>query len=89
MLKNRSLNFKKKSKIDLIIFLSDFTAEGCPILALNLIDELKKKKLSTLVVRFYKKNNELLDKFINRKGIDPKKLISLNIRDQKFDPKRN
>ena len=35
------LKFKKKSKIDLIIFLDDFTAEGCPILALNLIDELK------------------------------------------------
>ncbi len=32
---------------------------------------------------------EFIDKFINRKGIDPKKLISLNIRDQKFDPKRN
>ena len=57
---------KKKSKIDLIIFLSDFTAEGCPILALNLIDELKKKQISTLVVRFYNKNNELFDKFISR-----------------------
>ena len=27
---------------------------------------------------------EFIDKFINRKGIDPKKLISLNIRDQKL-----
>lgn len=61
------LKLKKKSKVDLIIFLTDFTAEGCPILALNLIDEFKKKQLSILVVRFYNKNNELLDKFISRK----------------------
>jgi len=67
------LKFKKNSKIDLIIFLSDFTAEGCPILALNLIDELKKKQINPLVVRFYNKNNELLNKFASR-GIETKSM---------------
>ncbi len=67
------IKFKKKSKIDLIIFLDDFTAEGCPILALNLIDELKKKKLSSLVIRFHNKNNELLDQF-NSRGIATKSM---------------
>ncbi len=67
------MEYKKKSKIDLIIFLDDFTAEGCPILALNLIDELKKKQLNTLVVRLHNKNNELLNKFISR-GISTKSM---------------
>lgn len=67
------MEYKKKSKIDLIIFLDDFTAEGCPILALNLIDELKKKQLNSLVVRLNNKNNELLNKFISR-GISTKSM---------------
>ena len=67
------LKFKKKPKTDLIIFLDDFTAEGCPILSLNLIDELKKKKINSLVVRFHNKNNELLNEF-NSRGIITKSM---------------
>lgn len=57
-----------KQKIDFIIVLNDLTAEGCPVLALNLIDECLKKDIKPMLLRFYNKNNELLDKFIS-KGI--------------------
>ena len=33
------MSFSVIKKIDLIIVLNDLTAEGCPILALDLIDE--------------------------------------------------
>ncbi len=57
----------KKRIFDLFIVLYDLTAEGCPILALNLIDELKKKKINILVLTFKDNNNELLDEFKKRK----------------------
>ena len=57
----------KKDKTDIVIILDDLTAEGCPILALNLIDEFKKKKLKVLVLRFKDKNNELKKEFTKRK----------------------
>ena len=52
---------------DLFIILDDLTAEGCPILALNLIDEFKKKNLKILLLRFRENNNELLKEFKKRK----------------------
>ena len=57
---------KSKKKIDLFIVLFDLTAEGCPILALNLIEELKKNKLEILLLTFRDTNNELLNEFKER-----------------------
>ena len=53
----------KKRIFDLFIVLYDLTAEGCPILALNLIEELKKKKFNILLLTFKDTNNELLYEF--------------------------
>ena len=70
------MSFSDIKKIDLIIVLNDLTAEGCPILALDLIDESLKKGLKPLVVRFFNNNDELLNEFTKR-GI---KVISLNLK---------
>ena len=58
-----------KKKFDLFIVLYDLTAEGCPILALNLIDELKKNKIETLLITFRDSNNELLPE-LKKRNID-------------------
>ncbi len=59
------INSQKKA-FDLFIVLNDLTAEGCPILALNLIDESKRKKLKILLLTFKETNNELLNQFRKR-----------------------
>ena len=58
-----------KKKFDLFIVLYDLTAEGCPILALNLIEELKKNKIETLLLTFRDSNNELLPE-LKKRNID-------------------
>ena len=59
------INSKNKS-FDLFIILNDLTAEGCPKLALNLIDESKKKNLKILLLTFRETNKELLNQFNKR-----------------------
>ena len=69
---------KKKIKhVDILIVLNELTAEGCPILALSLIDEWQKLGLKIIVLRFQNKNNELIDDFL-KKGIE---IISFNLQD--------
>ena len=48
---------------DLFIILDTFSAEGCPILALNLIEEFKLLNLKILLLRLNNDNNDLLEVF--------------------------
>ena len=61
--------FLETKKTDLIIVINDLTAEGCPILALDLIDECYKNHITPLIIRFFSHNNELLNEFKN-KGVN-------------------
>ena len=56
----------KKRIFDLFIVLHDLSAEGCPILALNLIDEFKKKKLKILLLTLKETNVDLIRQFKKR-----------------------
>ena len=68
----------KVKHVDIIIVLNELTAEGCPILALSLIEEWQKLGISIIVLRFQNKNDELIYDFLKR-GI---KIISLNLGDK-------
>jgi len=59
----------KERIFDLFIVLYDLTAEGCPILALNLIDESQKKNVKILLLTFKETSQELLDQF-NKRNIN-------------------
>ena len=48
---------------DLFIILDTFSAEGCPILALNLIEEFKLLNLKILLLSLNDNNNDLLEVF--------------------------
>ena len=56
----------KKRIFDLFIVLYDLSAEGCPNLALNLIDEFKKNKLNILLLTLRETNDDLIRQFKKR-----------------------
>lgn len=53
-------------KFDLFLVINNFAAEGCPRLALNLIDDFNKRKLKIMLLTFYKDNSDLLEEFKKR-----------------------
>lgn len=54
------------NKFDLFIVLNNYAAEGCPRLALNLIDNFKKRDLKIMLLTFNQDNSDLLEEFRKR-----------------------
>ena len=50
------------NKFDLFIVINNFAAEGCPRLALNLIDDFK-EKIENNVTNFNELNTDLMEEF--------------------------
>ena len=63
MKKKRTISNISINRFDLFIVINNFEAEGCPRLALNLIDDFLKKKLKILLLTFNVENIDLLDEF--------------------------
>ena len=53
-------------RFDLFIVINNFAAEGCPRLALNLIDNFKKRNLKIMLLTFNEENTDLLGEFKKR-----------------------
>ena len=51
------------NRFDLFIIINNFAAEGCPRLALNLIDDFKKRKMKIMLLTFNEQNTDLLEEF--------------------------
>ena len=51
------------NKYDLFIVINNFAAEGCPRLALNLIENFKKRNLKIMLLTFNNESNDLLEEF--------------------------
>ena len=51
------------NRFDLFILINNFAAEGCPRLALNLIENFKKRNLKIMLLTFNNENNDLLEEF--------------------------
>ena len=54
------------NRYDLFIVINNFAAEGCPRLALNLIENFKKRDLKIMLLTFNKSNTDLLEEFKNK-----------------------
>ncbi len=50
-------------KFDLFIIINNFAAEGCPRLAINLIDDFKTRNLKVMLLTFNRDNDDLLEEF--------------------------
>ena len=51
------------NSFDLFVVINNFAAEGCPRLALNIIEHFKKRNLKIMLLTFNKDNNDLLEEF--------------------------
>ena len=51
------------NKIDLFVVINNFAAEGCPRLALNIIENFKKRNLKIMLLTFNNENNDLSEEF--------------------------
>ena len=67
-------------RFDLFIVINNFAAEGCPRLALNLIEDFKKRKLRILLITLNKDSIDLLEEF-KKKDIGIK---TFNLRNDRF-----
>ena len=57
---------KLVDKFDLFIVINNYAAEGCPRLALNLIDNFTKRDLKIMLLTFNEENTDLLEEFKRR-----------------------